>query len=252
MDLILTFFLGFIRISCIIYFLPLFGSYNVPWQVKMGLSFFITLIVFPFIQHQRITGNIWILALNICHELIIGLTMAFIVHFVFDGIRLAGQFVGYQMGFAIVNVIDPYSSNQISITSQFKQLLALLVFLGIGAHHFLITAIVKSFEQISLGNAVFTGRLMENLIHISGAMFSVALKIAAPILVTLIFTNVALSIIAKTMPQINVFIVGFPLEIGIGLLIFAVSIPFFVFCLKQSFHQMAYDLFSSLRLLGGH
>ena len=196
--------------------------------------------------------TLWTLAFGILRELLVGLTLGFIIRLVFDGIQLGGQFIGYQMGFAIVNVIDPYSSTQVSIISRFKGLLALLIFLTINAHYFFITSLVKSFTLVPLSGWIFNGKLAAQLVRLTGGMFVIAIKIAAPVLVTLIFTHIGLGLVARTMPQINVFIVGFPLEIGMGFLMLGMAMPFFAWCFKHLFMQAFHEMLLSLRFMGGH
>ena len=246
------FLLIFIRILAIIYFFPFLGSQNIPWQAKAGLAGTLSLLLLPLLKPQIVEFTLWTLVFGILRELLVGMTLGFVIRLVFDGIQLGGQFIGYQMGFAIVNVIDPYSSTQVSIIARFQGLLALLVFLTLNAHYFLISGLIKSFTLVRLSGWVFNGKLAAQLIRLTGGMFVIAIKIAAPVLVTLIFTHIGLALIARTMPQINVFIVGFPLEIGMGFLMLGLAMPFFAWCFKHVFTQTFHEMLLSLRLMGGY
>ncbi len=154
------------------------------------------------------------------------------------------------MGFAIVNVIDPYMNTQISIIARFKGLLALLIFFSLNAHYLVISGLLKSFELVPIAGWTFKNRMAAQLVRWTGDIFIMALKIASPVLVTLFLTNIALALIARTMPQINVFIIGFPLEIGIGFLMLGITMPFFSWCFRQFFEKGLYEMWFNLRLGG--
>ncbi len=244
------FLLVFIRVFAIIYSFPFLGGKNVPWQAKSGLAGVLSIIFLSLIPAQRIPLNVWIIGIGVIKEFLIGFTLGFIIRLVFDGIQLGGQFIGYQMGFAIVNVIDPYSSNQVSIIAQFKTLLAILIFLTINGHYILIAAIKKSFLLVPILGWSLKGPLTSQILRLTGNIFAIGLKIAAPVLVTLIFTHIALALVARTMPQINVFIVGFPLEIGVGFFILGASMPFLGWCYKHFFIQAFKEMWLGLKLMG--
>jgi len=244
------FFLIFVRVFGIVYFFPFFNSMSVPWQVKAGLAAIMSFIILPFFKFQVISFDIWELGIAVIRELCVGLSLGFIIQIIFDGIHLAGQIVGYQMGFAIVNVIDPYMNTQISIIARFKGLLALLIFFSLNAHYLVISGLLKSFELVPIAGWTFKNRMAAQLVRWTGDIFIMALKIASPVLVTLFLTNIALALIARTMPQINVFIIGFPLEIGIGFLMLGITMPFFSWCFRQFFEKGLYEMWFNLRLGG--
>jgi len=244
------FFLALMRIFGIVYFFPFFSSMSVPWQTKAGLALALSFITLPFLKVHVLPMSIWEMGISILRELFIGISLGFIVQVIFDAIQLAGQIIGYQMGFAIVNVIDPYANIQVSIIAKFKELLALLIFFCINAHYSLITSLSKSFEFIPISRWAFNNRMVAQMIQWTGKMFVIGLEIAAPVLVTLLLTNVALALIARTMPQINVFIIGFPLEIGMGFLMLGITLPFFSWCFRHFFEMGLYEMWLNLRLGG--
>ena len=163
--------------------------------------------------------------------------------------QLAGQLVGFQMGFGIVNVIDPQTSAQVSIIAQFENIITLLTFLALNAHHWFIMAIAKSFEVVPLLTFSFTNSLMEALLRLSCDMFVVAAKVAAPIIAILLFTSVALGLLARTVPQMNIFIVGFPLKLAIGLLAVGLTLPLLSTLLRNLFQGLGEDIFVLMRLM---
>ncbi len=149
----------------------------------------------------------------------------------------------------IVNVIDPQTSAQVSIIAQFQNIITLLIFLIIDAHYWFILSIAKSFELIPLLGFCFTDSLMESIIRLSCNMFDIAAKLAAPIIAALLFTSVALGLIARTVPQMNIFIVGFPLKIAIGLLGVGFSLPLLSYMLRNLFQEMGENIMVLLRLM---
>jgi len=142
------------------------------------------------------------------------------------------------MGFGVVNVIDPQTQAQVSITAQFHNILAVLIFLAADAHHIIIGAIVQSFDLINPAQVDFSNVTPEIILRYFSTMFVIAIKIAAPIMAILFFLSVGLGLVARTVPQMNVFIVGFPLQIGVGLLMVALAMPFFSIVLQNQISEM--------------
>jgi len=242
--------LVFIRIGAILVTAPLFGSSNVPLQLKAGLSVVLAMAVFPIINFQEVyLAHVPSLVTAIAGEVLIGVIIGFTARLLFAAVQLAGQLVGFQMGFGIVNVIDPQTSTQVSIIAQLQNVITLLIFLTVNAHYWFILAIAKSFELIPPLGFCFTDSLMEAIVGLSCDMFVIAAKVAAPIIAVLLFTSVALGLIARTVPQMNIFIVGFPLKIAIGLFGVGLSLPLFSCMLKNLFGRMGKDIIVLLKLM---
>ncbi len=240
----------FIRISAILVSAPLFGSKNVPVQMKAGLSCALTIAVLPVIGFREVylTG-VPSLVSAMLGEILIGIIIGFTARLIFAAVQLAGQLVGFQMGFGIVNVMDPQTSTQVAIIAQFQNIITLLVFLALDAHYWFILSIAKSFELIPPLGFCFTDSLMEALVRLSCDMFVVAAKLAAPIIAALLFTSMALGLIARTVPQMNIFIVGFPLKIAIGLLGVGFSLPLLSYMLRNIFQKMGEDIMVLMKLM---
>jgi flagellar biosynthetic protein FliR len=240
----------FIRISAILVSAPLFGSKNVPLQMKVGLSCALTIAVLPVIGFREVylTG-VPSLVSAMLGEILIGIIIGFTARLIFAAVQLAGQLVGFQMGFGIVNVMDPQTSTQVAIIAQFQNIITLLVFLALDAHYWFILSIAKSFELIPPLGFCFTDSLMEAIVRLSCDMFVVAAKLAAPIIAALLFTSMALGLIARTVPQMNIFIVGFPLKIAIGLLGVGFSLPLLSYMLRNIFQEMGEDIMVLMKLM---
>ncbi|MDX1762844.1 MAG: flagellar biosynthetic protein FliR [bacterium] len=239
-----SFIFVLIRITAMFMALPAFGSKTVPPLVKIGLSMLLTILIFPTLQveplplfHKTIP-----LVLAVLWEIGIGLLIGYLVQLIFAGIQVAGQMTGYQMGFGVVNVLDPQSNSQLSIIALFQNLLAMLLFLALNVHHRVMGAIAESFRYIAPGAGHYPPALVEQVIGATGALFVVAIKIGAPMMAVLLFTNIGMGMIAKTVPQMNVFIVAFPLQIGVGLIMLGLSLPTTIRLLQGIFSSLEGDI----------
>ena len=240
----------FARVGAILLTAPLFSSGSIPVHVKIGLSFMLAVIVIPLVSvNDILVLPIASLGIAMAGEVLIGVIIGFTARLLFAAVQLAGQLVGFQMGFGIVNVIDPQTSSQVSIIAQFENIITLLLFLAVNAHHWFIMAIAKSFEVVPLLAFSFTNSLMEALVRLSCDMFVVAAKVAAPIIAILLFTSVALGLLARTVPQMNIFIVGFPLKLAIGLLAVGLTLPLLSTLLRNLFQGLGEDIFVLMRLM---
>jgi flagellar biosynthetic protein FliR len=245
------FILIFLRVSAMIITIPILGDITVPARVKGGLALLITFLVFPFVQTAawRLSYDIFSLILRMVGEIMIGVMVGFAGRLIFDGIQLAGQLIGFQMGFSIVNVIDPINNEQVSIISQFQYLIAMLIFLVMNGHHIFLYAIVESFRLLPPLGFHFSGELMQLIIVFVRNMLEVAIKTGAPIIAVLLFMSVGMGLVARTVPQINIFIVGFPLQIAIGLIGLGVTLPIFLRVVETYFSNLEGEIISLLRLM---
>lgn len=245
------FILVILRVSAMIITIPILGDRMVPLRIKAGLSLLIALLIFPFVQTAawRLSSDIFSLVFRMAGEVMIGVMVGFIGRLIFDGIQLAGQLIGFQMGFSIVNVIDPVNNEQVSIIAQFQYLIAMLIFLIMNGHHIFLSAIAESFRIIPLLGFHFSGELMQLVIIFVKNMLEVAIKTGAPIIAVLLFTSVGMGLVARTVPQINIFIVGFPLQIAIGLISVGVTLPIFLSVLGSYFSNLEGEIISLLRLM---
>jgi flagellar biosynthesis protein FliR len=242
----------FFRVSGVIFMLPFFGSENVPRLVRIGLALMITMVIVPTLD---ISGVVLPEAmvpyiLIVAKELLVGFLFGYIASLLFTGIQFAGDLLGYQMGLGIGNIIDPMSEEQISVIGSMQNLLAILIYLSMFWDHFLFKAMAASFHVIPLGGVIMNPRLPGELIRMSGEVFVIALKIGAPVLVAMLMADVALGFIARVAPQINVFIIGFPVKVGLGLILLGISLPFFAFVFGKLVGRMENDFMIAIRLMG--
>jgi len=247
-----AFILVLLRVSAIVVTIPVISDQTVPARFKAALSILITMIVFPLVlskipeppQMQAV-----VFMYRMVGEVLIGVTIGFVARLIFTGIQMAGSLIGFQMGFAIANVIDPLTSDQVSIIAEFQYLMAMLVFLVVDAHHIFFSAIVQSYAIVNPLSFHFSGQLMQLIFDFSKNMFVVAVKIGAPMIAVMLFTNVVLGMVARTVPQINVFIVGFPLQISMGLIFIGLTAPLFVKMTQGLYEGLGPTIMALLRLM---
>lgn len=213
----------------------------------MSISFFL----FPILNLDVSASPTEVIpfGLGIICEILLGISIGLSVKLLFAGIQLAGQLVGFQMGLAIVNVMDPQSSAQVPILAQFNNLVAMLVFLAINAHHWFLRALVESFNMVPLFNFSLTHSLINQLIMIAGNMFVVAIKIGAPIIATMLITSVAFGLVARTVPQMHIFIIAMPLKILVGLLVLSLTMPYLTSFLGGLFTELGNDILILLKTI---
>lgn len=239
------FLLVLLRVSALLIVAPIFGHRNYLGRAKIGLAFMVSLVIFPLVADAglAVPQGLFPYAFMMMREVAMGLILGFAVLLLFVGIQFAGQLAGLQMGFGIVNVIDPQSSNQLSIMGQFLNILAILFLLCINGHHMILKGLVSSFEVVPLGQVVLTASVMSKVIALTSQVFVIAVKISAPILLALFLVSVALGVLARTVPQMNVFIVGFPVQIGVGMGVMMVGLPLFYVLVERLTHNLERDLF---------
>jgi flagellar biosynthetic protein FliR len=178
--------------------------------------------------------SVWVLGGLAAKEMLIGFIIGYFFSLLFIGVQIGGSIVGYQIGLAIVNVYDPESGGEVSLVGEFWFLVAVLIFLAIDGHHSIISAFADSYRLIPVGVFNFAGSAGEFIIRFSAYSFVMAVKLAAPVIITLFLTEVALGVVARTAPQMNIFIVGLPLKIGVGFLVIATSLPVFRYIVEKT------------------
>lgn len=247
-----AFILVLLRVSAIVVLMPVFGDRMVPVRVKAAMSLIITFLIYSSLtlpSGVASADNLPLLLVRMAGEVIVGAAIAFVARVIFAAVQMAGEIMGIQMGVSIANIIDPITSAQVSILSEFLYIVALLIFLALDAHHIFLSAISESYRVVPmLGVHIGSGMAREMLL-LTQTIFVTGIKIAAPVMAVLLFVNVGLGIVARTVPQVNVFIVGFPLQIMMGLIFLGLSVPLLVSLLSWDFHGMTKDLAKILVLL---
>jgi len=221
-----AFFLILIRVSVILFMFPFFNARIIPVLSKVGLTLTITIILFPVIGNKMVTfpDTLWGMVQLVIAEFIIGMILGLLVQMFFEAVMIMGQLVGFQTGFAIVNILDPQSGSQVSILANMAYLAAITLFLILNGHHILLSAMRESFEIINPGSLGLNQQIFQKIMQVSGDMFVIAIRIGAPAIAALLFVSVAFGLITKLLPQMNIMIVAFPIKIVIGLFFFGISL----------------------------
>ncbi|MDR1701283.1 MAG: flagellar type III secretion system protein FliR [Sporomusaceae bacterium] len=243
------FLLIFVRLSGMFATAPLFGGRNIPPIAKTGLALTFAYIIAPIIlpvTNIAMPESLLPYILLIFSEYFVGLILGFVTYIVFFGIQMAGAILDVQIGFGMVNVIDPQLGQQIPLIGNFKYILALLVYLATNCHHLLLTALFDSFTVAPLAQTASLGGLAMLLADITKNIYVIALKIAFPVLISVFLTEVALGILSKTMPQLNIFVVGIPARIIVGIFMLIFGLPFYITLLEVLFTGMVSDLYKIL------
>ncbi len=232
-------FLIFLRIGAMMLTLPVFNSRSIPILFKAGLSISAGLLILPLLSPALppVSGMTVTFGLAALGEVLVGAVLGFAVRLLFAGVQLAGQLAGFQMGIGIANVFDPVTSSQVSVIGQFNNLLAMLVFLVTDAHHIFLRAVADSFRLIPPLGVHYSAAPSGTIIGLGGEMFILAVQIGAPVIVALMLTNVALGIMARTVPQMNVFFVAAPASVVVGLALMGLSLPFFWSYMNRLFRE---------------
>jgi len=250
---IMTGLLIFLRVGLIIILLPVLGHTFIPVQAKAGLAVLVSMVLYPVVAPTVPAIPLAPVALAIAavKEILIAGMIALFAQLAFTAVQLAGQTMSYQMGLAVANIFDPTTSSQEAIVAQFATTTAMLVWLAVGAHHLFLLALANSFHLLPIG-VPWTFHGWAALSNAVAAMFVTGLRLMAPVLLLLLFVYVALGLLSRAVPQIQVFFVSAPLTVALGLLVFALSMPAFVMVVRQSFADMGDLLPGFLHAMAGH
>jgi len=248
------FLLGFVRIASLIAIMPIFGSSSVPAQLKIGLSLALCIILFPVMQLHAgavaMPHTTGIFVFRVIMEVFVGISIGFVTTLLFSAVQFAGYLVDVLSGFSFVELVDPFTDTSITVFGQFNVLLFTIVFFLINGHYFFLIAIQKTFEVIPLmGVAMPGGKLAWFMTQITGNIFVLAFKLCAPIFVTLMITQVALGVVSRTVPQINVFFVGIPLNIAIAFGTAIIVLPNLVTLFRGMVNGLMIDIWKLIYIL---
>ena len=227
-DELLQFLFVLMRVTAMLMALPLFGGPGVPIHLRVGLGSLTALLLMPAVAPGPADPGLGDLLVIIAQEVFVGLSMGFVVSLTFYALQVAGHLMDVPIGFGMVNILDPHFGGQVPILGQFYNALATLIFFTINGHHALLRALAASYEMIPLGGAAWRGELMEVMVEAVAGMFALGVRLAVPVLAAAFLTDVALGIVSRAVPQINVFITGYPIKIAVGIVTVAVALPVYV------------------------
>ncbi len=249
---IIRFAIMLFRVGGVMVFAPFYGSASIPYQIRVVATLVISAVLAPSLPLERIPSNIGLSqALTLLvGEALIGMVLGLVSMFIFAGLQLAGQIISFQLGFAIIHVIDPQSEVETPVFSFLENYLGLLFFLLINGHHWFFLAIGNSLNYFPVNGIHLQGPFVAEVIRLSSQTLVSGVQIAAPVIAVTIITDIVLGIIGRAAPQIHVLIVGMPLKTLVGFGCLGISFYFLPAYFGKAFAMLSRDLFGMLSRLG--
>lgn len=237
---LLNLFLIFVRILAVLMTAPLFSNRAVPTIVKIGFAAILSMVLLPLpAPAPAIPTDLLAFALAVVQEVLLGVLIGFVANLVFVAVGIAASMMGLQAGFRAANLFNPFTNVSSSALDQFYTLVAIALFLAVNGHHVLITALVRTFELVPPGTFVFSQMTFARLLAVFGQTFSTGVLLALPVVGTLLLTDVGLGLIARAVPQIQVFFVGLPLKVGLGFLTLALTMTITLPVIRDMFADIS-------------
>jgi flagellar biosynthetic protein FliR len=214
-------FLG-LRVSGLVLFAPFFGHAAIPARIKACIVVLITVLLYPSLS-PSMAHRTWS-PMTLCSELIIGLAVGLTTQGVFEAAMFGGQILSVQMGYSLVNIIDPTSQIESTVMSVFHQTIVLLIFLQLNVHHWILRTVVHSFDYLPAGGLTDTGSIVFAVLHVFSSVMQLGLQIAAPVLAATMAADFALGMLSKASPQLPLMLLGPSLKSLLGLVVLSSAI----------------------------
>ena len=246
------FLLMLARMSGIFTLSPFLGSINIPPYVRVGTAFAMSLVLFPVVAAGsgiEAPPTVIAYAGSVLIEVFVGWLIGYVAFVTLSAIHLAGKVMDMQVGFSIVNVMDPTSGQQIPLIGSFLYNLGIIIFLVTNGHYMLISSLFESYGAVPIGGMVANSDLVNLVVDFTASIFMTGIKIALPITFSILLTNVGLGILARTLPQLNIFVVGIPLQITVGIFVLTIVMPFYVMFLDVLFNGMYGNIVAAIRAI---
>jgi len=231
--------LVFVRMSSIFVLTPVFGRSELPAYLKIGLAFFCSYTILPLLGDVQVEyTNLFSFAAIVAKEFLVGIIIGYVSFLVFSALYMAGMMIDTQIGFGMVNVLDPTMNTQVPLTGNFIYILTTMLLLAMDGHHVLLSALYKSYSLLPINGFEFTEAMVNNIGTIFSDVFLIGFKISIPVFAAMLLSEVSLGILSRTVPQMNVFVVGMPMKIGIGLITLYLMLPIFIKIMTVTFDRM--------------
>lgn len=216
----------FVRIAALVSTAPILGDPSVPRRIRIGLAVFVTIIVAPTLDEvprvALLSGDGFLL---IGRQLVIGAAMGFSIQLAFAAIEYAGDLIGLQMGLGFATIVNPETNDQSPLIGGLLRYFAMLAFLVANGPLMMIAGVSESFHSMPIAGSAGLLDDWKMLVMAGGTIFGLALHMALPVIAALLVTNVALGVMTRAAPQLNLFSIGFPITIAVGLVVLAGSLP---------------------------
>lgn len=219
----------FFRIAGLLMVAPIIGTRSVPTRIRLMIAIAITLVIVPVIPKPNVVDPLSATGFFITLEqVMIGIAMGLSVRVIFVVLEIAGQAIGQLMGLMLASMVDPQNGNQVPIIGQFYLLLATLLFLSIDGHLVMIKSLADSFTLLPIGSGGISRNALWSFVEWSGVVLATAVLISLPALVSMLIVNMGFGVMTRAAPQLNIFAVGFPVMIIIGILVIMFTLEGFV------------------------
>ncbi len=239
------------RVAGIMVFAPIFSARAVPIQVKIAFALVSSVAMMPAASNVQIPENVgtYTVLNSAFGELLVGMVLGFVATLIFDAMQMAGQLISFNLGFSIINLIDPQSDVEVSVFGLLENYLGLIFFLLINGHHWFFLAVSDSFGYLPVQGIHLQGPVVQEIVRLSSHVLTAGVQIAAPVLAVTIICDVVLGIIGRAAPQIQILIVGMPLKTLVGFTCLSISFYFLPHLFGRLFMQLYRDLFTIMRAL---
>jgi len=214
------------RVAGLLVFTPFLGSSAIAPRIKAGLVVLLTALLYPVCAPPALPLTVFGVVRVMLAEALVGILIGLAVQFVFEAAQFAGQVMGMQVGFGLVNVIDPTTQVDTPVLAVFSQTIATLIFLQLGVHRWLVRGLAKSFSYLPIGAALATGEMTRELLHAAGGIWLAGVQIAAPALIATLLADFVLGFLGKASPQLPVLFLGLSVKSMVGLLILGLSLKY--------------------------
>jgi flagellar biosynthetic protein FliR len=238
------------RVGGILAAMPLLGSRKVPPHIKAGLVLVLSLVLLPVVRVPGLPGDPLAMTVGLGAEFLVGLVLGLALRILFVGVEIAGELMDHQMGIGMAQLFDPTASHQISLISHFQTVVVSMIFLSLNLHFAVVAAVASSFDLVAPFGASLSANLAADIVRMFGGAFVIALKLAAPLTAALLLVNLGLAVLGRAVPQMNVFMLGFPITIGGGLLALGMALPYMAGLYESVLAGIGEEIDDLLRMLG--
>jgi flagellar biosynthetic protein FliR len=208
-----------VRLTGIMLFAPFFGSVTIPVRVKVVLVVALTALLYPMTSAKIPAMSMSQWPMLVFSELLIGITLGIATNIVFDGVQMAGQVLSVQMGYSLVNILDPQTQVESTVVATFHQTVAMLIFLRLNVHFWILRAVAHSFDYLPPSSGHFGAAFTSAVVRSGAEVFSIGIQIAAPVLSATLLADIALGLLGKASPQLPLMLLGPAVKSILGLLI---------------------------------
>ncbi|MFZ0481261.1 MAG: flagellar biosynthetic protein FliR [Terriglobales bacterium] len=226
-----------IRVSGLMMFAPFFSNAVIPPRVKVILTVAITAVLYPVFAPRFQTLDLSRWPMIVGTETVLGLAIGVSTFVVFEAAQIAGQMLSIQMGYSLVNILDPNTQVESTVVAFFHQSMALLIFLSLDVHHWILRAVAHSFEYLPPGTVTLNPRFAQTVLHEGAIILELGIQIAAPVLAATLLMDLILGLLGKASPQMPLMLLGPAVKSMLGVLILTATIGFWPRVFEKYFGQ---------------